>query len=194
MKKMLFGLLIALISMSASAQKIAYDKVEDNGLRLISCESETFRSFSDKVILSLAMSATVKDENVDYFIDVTLKSSEPISAPANARMLVKTQKGTVLTLEGFSNQTIGDNIGNVQSISGIIVKTFTILLPYKVSEEDINTLRTEGVAKIRIEIDGDKPYEKSWKKDKIGSFLGKAFDLLKNAAATDKRESFEDDF
>ena len=194
MKKMLLSLLITLLTMPISAQKIAYDKVEDNGLRLISSESETFRSFSDKVVLSLAVSATVKDENVDYFIDVTLKSSEPISAPANARMLIKTQKGTVLNLEGFSNQTVADNIGDVQSISGIIVKTFTILLPYKISEEDINTLRAEGVAKIRIELDGNKPYEKSWKKDKIGSFLGKAFDLLKNVAATDKRGSFEDGF
>lgn len=194
MKKMLLVLLTTLMTMSVTAQKIVYDKVEDNGLRLISCESETFKSFSDKTILSLAMSAAVKEGSVDYFIDVTLKSSEPISAPANARMLIKTQNGTVLSLEGLSNQTVADNIGEVKSVGGIIVKTFTILLSYKVTEDDINTLNAEGVAKIRIELDGDKPYEKSWKKDKIGSFIGKEFDILKEAVTIDKRGSFEDDF
>lgn len=194
MKKMLLVLLTTLMTMSVTAQKIVYDKVEDNGLRIISCESETFKSFSDKTILSLAMSAAVKEGSVDYFIDVTLKSSEPISAPANARMLIKTQNGTVLSLEGLSNQTVADNIGEVKSVGGIIVKTFTILLSYKVTEDDINTLNAEGVAKIRIELDGDKPYEKSWKKDKIGSFLGKEFAILKEAVTIDKRGSFEDDF
>lgn len=191
---MLLVLLTTLMTMSVTAQKIVYDKVEDNGLRIISCESETFKSFSDKTILSLAMSAAVKEGSVDYFIDVTLKSSEPISAPANARMLIKTQNGTVLSLEGLSNQTVADNIGEVKSVGGIIVKTFTILLSYKVTEDDINTLNAEGVAKIRIELDGDKPYEKSWKKDKIGSFLGKEFAILKEAVTIDKRGSFEDDF
>lgn len=194
MKKVLLLVLATVVSLAVSAQKISYDKVSDSGLRLIGCSSETFRSFSDKVVLSLSMSATVKDGDVNYFIDAALQSSDPISAPANARMLIKTHKGTVLTLEGFAPQTTADNIGEVKSVSGIVVKTFTINLPYNVSQEDIDTLSSEGVAKIRIELDGDKPYEKEWKKDKIGSFLAKEFNLLKGASATDKRGSFEDDF
>lgn len=194
MKKMFLIVLATIAVITASAQKISYDKVEADGLRLIGCSSETFRSFSDKVVLSLSMSAAIKDGDVTYFLDASLQSSNPITAPANARMLIKTQKGNVLTLEGFSSQPTEDTLGHVQSVSGIVVKTFTINLPYKVSTEDINLLTTEGIAKIRIELDGDKPYEKEWKKDKIGSFLAKEFKLLEESAGKDKRGSFEDGF
>lgn len=182
------------MAMAVSAQKISYDKVDDHGFRVVGCSSETFRSFSDKIVLSLSMSAIVSDNGTEYFLDASLQASEPISAPANARMLVKTSKGTVLTLEGFSNQTIEDRIGHVQSAGGIVVTTFTINLPYKLSAEDISTLTTEGIAKIRIELNGDKNYEKEWKKDKISSFLAKEYQLLQGAVATDKRGSFESDF
>jgi hypothetical protein len=194
MKKM-FCLVFALaMAIGASAQKINYDKVEDSGLRLIGCTSETFRSFSDKVILSMSMSAAIKDGVTNYFIDATLQSSEPISAPAGARMLIKTSKGEVFTLDGFSQSTTEDLIGNVKSAGGIVVKTFSITLPYKVSPEEITQLISDGITKIRIELDGDKPYEKEWKKDKIGSFLGKEYKLLQQAVIVDKRGSFESDF
>lgn len=194
MKKMFLIVLTALVSLAATAQKISYDKIEADGLRLIGCSSETFRSFSDKVVLSLSMSSAIKDGDITYFLDASLQSSKPITAPANARMLVKTQKGNVLTLEGFSGQPTEDTLGEVKSVGGAIIKTFTINLPYKVSSDDINLLSTEGVAKIRIELDGDQPYEKEWKKDKIGSFLAKEFKLLEEASGKDKRGSFEDGF
>lgn len=193
MRKVIYFLTLMLVSLSASAQKIVDDRVTDTGLRLISCESKPFRSMSDKVVLSLGLSASVKDGVVQYYLDATLASSEPISAPAGARMLVKTSNGDVLTLTGYSNKTLSDNIGEVKNVSGIIVKTFTINATYALTPEQIQQLLS-GIAKIRIELNGDTNYEKEWKKDKISGFLTKEYNILTEAVATDKKGSFTDDF
>lgn len=193
MRKVIYFLALMLVTLSASAQKIVDDRVTDTGLRLISCESKPFRSMSDKVVLSLGLSASVKDDAVQYFLDATLASSEPISAPAGARMLVKTTNGDVLTLTEFSNETLSDNIGDVKNVGGIIVKTFTIHATYALTPEQIQQLLS-GILKIRIELNGDTNYEKEWKKDKISGFLTKEYNILTEAVQTDKKGSFTDDF
>lgn len=193
MRKVIYFLTMLLVSVSASAQKIVDDRVTDSGLRLISCESKPFRSMSDKVVLSLAMSASVKDGSVQYFLDATLSSSEPISAPAGARMLIKTSNGDVVTLTEFANKTLSDNIGDVKNVGGIIVKTFTINAAYQLSVEQIEQILS-GITKIRIELNGDANYEKEWKKDKISGFLAKEYKLLTEAVATDKKGGFTDGF
>lgn len=193
MKKIIYLLLFVIGATTASAQKIVDDRLTDRGLRLVSCESKPFRSMTDKVVLSLGMSASVLDDDVNYYLDATLASSEPISAPAGARMLIKTTSGDVITLNEFSNKTISDNLGNVKAIGTSLVKTFTIHCTYRLTPEQIQQLLS-GVAKIRIELNGDTNYEKEWKKDKIAEFLGKEYKLLTEAVATDKKGGFTDDF
>lgn len=193
MRKVIYFLTLLLVAASANAQKIVDDRVTDSGLRLISCESKPFRSMTDKVVLSLGMSASVKDDDVNYFLDVTLSSNSPLSAPAGARMLVKTANGDVITLTEFSNKTLEDNIGNVKNIGGTIIKTFTLNCAYLLTEEQIQQLLS-GITKIRIELNGDTNYEKEWKKDKISSFLSKEYNLLTEAVATDKKGGFTDGF
>lgn len=193
MRKVIYFLTLLLVAASANAQKIVDDRVTDSGLRLISCESKPFRSMTDKVVLSLGMSASVKDDDVNYFLDVTLSSNSPLSAPAGARMLVKTAGGDVITLTEFSNKTLEDNIGDVKNIGGTIIKTFTLNCAYLLTEEQIQQLLS-GITKIRIELNGDTNYEKEWKKDKISSFLSKEYNLLTEAVATDKKGGFTDGF
>lgn len=193
MRKVIYILTLLLVTLSASAQKIVDDRVTDSGLRLISCESKPFRSMTDKVVLSLGMSASVKDDDVNYFLDVTLSSNTPLSAPAGARMLIKTTNGDVITLTEFSNKTLEDNIGNVKNVGGTIIKTFTLNCAYLLTEEQIQQLMS-GITKIRIELNGDTNYEKEWKKDKISDFLSKEYKLLTEAVATDKKGGFTEDF
>ena len=107
-------------------------------------------------------------------------------------MLIKTPSGDVITLDEFANKTLADNIGHVQSVGGIVVKTFTINLSYLLTKEQIDQLLS-GITKIRIELNGDN-YEKEWKKDKISSFLSKEYKVLNDAVAVDKKGSFTDGF
>ncbi|MCM1221984.1 MAG: hypothetical protein NC548_46680 [Lachnospiraceae bacterium] len=193
MRKVIYILTLLLVAASANAQKIVDDRVTDSGLRLISCESKPFRSMTDKVVMSLGLSASVKDDDVNYFLDVTLASNSPLSAPAGARMLIKTTNGDVITLTEFSNKTLEDNIGNVKNVGGTIIKTFTLNCAYLLTPEQIQQLLS-GITKIRIELNGDANYEKEWKKDKISDFLSKEYKLLTEAVATDKKGGFADDF
>lgn len=193
MRKVIYFLTFLMIAASASAQKIVDDRTTDNGVRLISCESKPFRSMTDKVVLSLAMSVSVKGDDANYFLDATLSSSSPISAPAGARMLIKTSNGDVITLTEFSNKTLSDNIGDVKNVGGVVVKTFTIHCAYQLTEDQIQQLLS-GITKIRIELNGDANYEKEWKKDKISDFLSKEYKLLTEAVATDKKSGFSDNF
>lgn len=193
MRKVIYFLTLLMMAVSASAQKIVDDRMTDNGLRLISCESKPFRSMTDKVVLSLAMSASVKENDVNYFLDATLTSSTPVSAPAGARMLIKTSNGDVITLTEFSNKTLSDNIGDVKNVGGTIIKTFSIHCTYLLSPEQIQQILS-GIVKIRIELNGDTNYEKEWKKDKISDFLSKEYKLLTEAVASDKKGGFADDF
>lgn len=148
---------------------------------------------TDKVVLSLAMSASVKADDVNYFLDATLASTSPISAPAGARMLVKTYNGDLITLSEFGNKDLSDNIGDVKNVGGVIVKTFTINCTYLLTPEQIKQLLS-GITKIRIELNGDANYEKEWKKDKISDFLSKEYKLLTEAVATDKKGGFTEGF
>ncbi len=193
MRKVIYFLVLLLASVSASAQKIVDDRITDSGLPLISCESKPFRSMSDKVVLSLGLSASVKNGDVKYFLDAKLESSLPISAPAGARMLVKTSYSDVVTLNECANKTLSDNIGEVKNVSGIIVKTFTIHCSYLLTQEQLDQILS-GITKIRIELNGNTNYEKEWKKDKISGFLTKEYNLLTEAVATDKKGGFTDDF
>lgn len=193
MRKVIYFLTFLLIATSATAQKVVDDRVTDTGLRLISCESKPFRSMTDKVVLSLGMSASVKDDDANYFLDATLASNSPISAPAGARMLIKTTDGDVITLTEFSNQTLSDNVGDIKNAGGVLVKIFTINCTYHLTPEQIQQLLS-GITKIRIELNGDTNYEKEWKKDKISDFLSKEYKLLTEAVATDKKGGFSDGF
>ncbi len=193
MRKVIYFLTLLLVSASAYAQKIVDDRVTDTGMRLISCESKSFRSMTDKVVLSLAMSASVKADDVNYFLDATLASTSPISAPAGTSMLVKTSNGDVITLSEFGNKDLSDNIGDVKNVGGVIVKTFTINCTYLLTPEQIHQLLS-GITKIRIELNGDANYEKEWKKDKISDFLSKEYKLLTEAVTTDKKGSFTEGF
>ncbi len=193
MRKVIYFLTLLLVAATASAQKIVDDRVTDCGLRLISCESKPFRSMTDKMVLSLRMSASVKDDDVNYYLDVTLASNSPISAPAGARMLIKTTDGNVITLMEYGNKTLADNIGDVKNVGGTIIKTFSINCAYLLTPEQIQQLLF-GITKIRIELNGGTNYEKEWKKDKISGFLLKEYNLLTEAVATDKKGGFTDDF
>lgn len=196
MKKTVLFLMALILGLGASAQKIEYDKVTDTGSRVIGVSREQFRSFSDRLVLSLDLTAIVnKQKDVAYFLDAYVKSNEPISAPAHARILIKTQTGEVISLESMADTTTADNIGDLNNIGGALYKTFEIMLGYKITPEEINQIIEQGVAKIRIELDGDKNYEKEWKKDKkISGYISKAYSLLQDAVSVDKRGSFEDDF
>lgn len=182
------------------SQRILLDNISTIGgkdVRIVTTTSETFRSFSDIVVMSVCMMATRPEgsEDIEYTMCINLKSSLPISAPASARMLFKTFEEENMVFEESGNIEKEDHLGKLQKAGNMTVKTFEIDLLYKLSREDIEKL-SKGIRKVRIETNGEKPYEKEWKKDKFGKFVKKSLKLIDDSYAGkfDKRDSFFDDF
>lgn len=193
MKKTILALIMLFTTLSVSAQKIADDTTLDNGTRMVSCELKQFRSFSDKIVLWTGLSAFVTDGNIEYCLDVKLNSSKPITAPAGARILIKTTSGDVVEMSEFSNTVKEDIAGYLQNVGGVAIKTYTIGLSYKLTQENLDLILS-GITKIRIELNGESNYEKEWKKDKISEFLNKEYENLTKAVASEKENSFTEDF
>ncbi len=197
MKKLLTLLVCALISISAYAQKIEYDKIDDNGFRLIGTTLENIGSMTDRVKAKLSLGAIVSPNgNSEYILDVFLTTGQAISAPAGARMLIKTKDGEVITLQERQGVTLEDMMGKkrmIPELQNMVVTEYSIQLMYALTAEQIQQL-TAGVVKIRIELNGGNNYDKEWKKDKVGKILSKDIELVNNALSTDNRKSFTDGF
>ncbi len=197
MKKLITLLVCALISISAYAQKIEYDKIDDNGFRLIGTTLENIGSMTDRVKAKLSLGAIVSpDGNSEYILDIFLTTGQAISAPAGARMLIKTKDGEVITLQERQGVTLEDMMGKkrmIPELQNMVVTEYSIQLMYALTAEQIQQL-TAGVVKIRIELNGGNNYDKEWKKDKVGKILSKDIELVNNALSTDNRKSFTDGF
>ncbi len=197
MKKLITLLVCALISISAYAQKIEYDKIDDNGFRLIGTTLENIGSMTDRVKAKLSLGAIVSpDGNSEYILDIFLTTGQAISAPAGARMLIKTKGGEVITLQERQGVTLEDMMGKkrmIPELQNMVVTEYSIQLMYALTAEQIQQL-TAGVVKIRIELNGGNNYDKEWKKDKVGKILSKDIELVNNALSTDNRKSFTDGF
>lgn len=201
MKKVLL-LLVAIFCVSGSlfAQKIVTDDVTTiagRQVRIVTASSETFRNFTDKVVMSLCLMASKPEDGNDaqYTLCVNLRSGSPISAPASARILIRTADDETIAIEESGNVEKSDIDGKLELVGSTTVKTFEIDLLYNLTDEQLASL-CKGIKKIRIETNGEKPYEKEWKKDKIGKFLTKEYELLKGALSggQSKRVSFDEDF
>lgn len=185
---------------SLSAQSIVTDEVTTiaaRQVRIVTASSETFRSLTDKIVMSMCLMASKPEVGGDaqYTLCVNLSSASPISAPASARILIKTTDDDTVSLVEAGNVEKRDNVGVLKAIGLTTVKTFEIDLLYNLTHEQLSEI-CKGVKKIRIETNGETPYEKEWKKDKIGKFLASEYVLLKKAISTEggKRSTFEDGF
>lgn len=186
-----------IVSISAFAQKIVYDKLEDNGFRLIGTTLENVGSMTDRIKAKLSLGAIVStDGKAEYILDVFLTTGQAISAPAGARMLIKTKDGEVITLQERQGRSLEDMIGKkrmIPELQNMVVTEYSIQMMYTLTAEQIQQL-ISGVTKIRIELDGGNNYDKEWKKDKVGKILSKDFELVNKALSTDNRESFTEGF
>lgn len=197
MKKLLTLLICAIFGISAYAQKIEYDKLNDDGFRLIGTTLENVGSMTDRIKAKLSLGAIVSpDGKSEYILDVFLTTGQAISAPAGARMLIKTKNGEVITLQERQGKSLEDMIGKkrlIPELQNMVVTEYSIQLMYALTTEQIQQM-SSGVVKIRIELDGGSNYDKEWKKDKVGKILSKDFELVNNALSKDNRKSFTDGF
>ena len=192
MKKTLLLLLLLASSFSIFAQaKIIIDKANDNGERIIGTSEESIRSFTDKIPLSVSISATVLNSNNSkvtiYTLGMLLTAQYDIKIPEGGKILIKLSNDEIISLQ--NNKEASDPVGElVPGTSTIIHYTRP---NYTINEDQLNKIASIGVKKIRIETNSDA-IDKEFKKDKMGAIIKNQYAIVKDKISKDKK--FSDDF
>lgn len=187
MRKYIIALLCAFAATTGYAQKISGDN-NSHGFRIITTTRENVGNFSDKMKLFVGMSLIIPEtgEKDVYELDVQVNCAKKLEIRKGDRMLIKTTSGEVVRLQASADGRTAE-----EKLQGIIF--FQAINSYAITPEQAGLL-AKGVVKVRIEMAGEEIYEKEWKSDKCGKVIGNALRLLAEAAKTDRKSSFEEDF
>ena len=140
------------------------------------------------------MSASNYGDSTCYYIDIETnldKHDTSTSAPASARTLFKTVNGDVIVKRSVARQVTESRLNRVITFNEV---SRTIKLTYKVTQEEINRFITDGVEKLRIELNSNKTHDYKINKKNINKFFSKEYNLIQEALATEKSDTFEDGF
>lgn len=198
MKKILFALIALVISLPMMAQDyvITTDEAHADGSRSIMCELVNTRSFTDKQVFHVALSAITT--NIDgnkrtgkYLVlqVVTLAQHKILEG---SLLLVKNVDGEVLELHARNE---GDAmVRKTEWIGNTPIAQYYALVFYPVTEEDLKLLK-KGIVKFRQETNYGK-HEKEYKKEKE---IKKVTDVIINHdklinEALAKEKTFDSDF
>ena len=88
MKNLVLLVLCAFCSI-ANAQKIEFDHVSKDGIRTIMGETVVVRSFTDKVVFKVGLSASIFEEKVIYSVIVEATSLTPYKIEKGMKLLLK---------------------------------------------------------------------------------------------------------
>ena len=175
MKQIILTLLCLLAMLPAQAQKILSDDTT-NGTRSIITSKENVKSGNDKIV-----------DATTYFLSLKLSAMKHMAISKNGRVMLKDTGGNVITLTTLQ----GSYDANTRNVGGF--NLYEINVDYPITYEQLQQLAS-GVTKVRIELDNDDPFDKEYKKDKIGQVIATDLSLIAGALGTDKKASFTDGF
>lgn len=186
MKHLLLTFLCLFALLPTYAQKVLSDDTA-NGTRTIITSKENVKSGSDKIVLYVGLSYMNPGEAPTYYLSLKLSAMKRMSIAKDSRVLLKDATGNVVELT-----TIQGSYGaDTRNVGGF--NLYEINVDYPITLEQLQQL-SGGVTKVRIEMDNDEPYNKEFKKDKIGKVLTTDLSLIDGALHTDKKASFTEDF
>ena len=199
MKRYFLLIVVLIYSITINAQKISFDRIEEDGVRHIGTEGKD-----------------IKIENATYKFSLTVFSS-----PNSKRycLLISSiwnmDEGCILMIKLKNEEVIklianNINVGKVDwpkydpiignSTSSGIMSTEKIdyyVSLYSLDNDLLDKINQEGIVKLRVAFKS-KFFEKVWKKDELGKFLKqsqiKIEDQLKKAHISSSTISIEDGF
>lgn len=127
-------------------------------------------------------------EPTSYFVTFQPYSYGTFSFSEGSKLLIKNMNDSVMTktcTKAYPTQS------QFVQIFFVPATRYYASVVYMVSEDELNTLITDGVKKLRFQVTGET-FEKEYKKDKIGKFLKKAKKNIDEAL--EKQKSFESGF
>ena len=192
MKK--FSLIIAamLLSCIVSAQSIVLDKVDSDGFRYIQTNMVVCRAFTDRIVFSFGLANISNDTSEAWLLNIDATAASQLSAKENSKLLLKTFQGNVIELSArFDSDDWTGKVRTLHDFGGVIVSTYNITMSYPINEDQLLMLKEEGLAKLRMEASPNN-LDKEYKKDQVGTVLGKAHNLI--ISTKTERKDFYDGF
>lgn len=186
MKHLLLTLLCLCALLTASAQKILSDDTA-NGTRSIITSKENVKSGTDKIVLYVGLSYMDPGNTPSYFLSLKLSAMKHMAVAKDSRILLKDAAGNVIEL----TTPQGSYGADTRNVGGY--NLYEINVDYPMALEQLQQL-AQGVTKVRIELDNDDPFDKEYKKDKIGKVLTNGLSLITGALSTDNKASFTEGF
>lgn len=194
MKNYNFVRILAVLFIFCSLKSVMYAQVIKNtldadGNRLIVCESDNVKSFTDKIGTYVNLSYF----NNMYVLQFSFNALNPISVKEGGRVLIKTNNGQVLNFNIANSDE--DKIGSLEFIGSMPISTYRIS-PYIVLTKDDIIKISSGVSRLRMEMSNSELtegyFDKVFKSDKIGEKVLKDYRAISKALKETK--SFEDGF
>lgn len=186
MKQIILTLLCLLAMLPAQAQKILSDDIT-NGTRSIITSKENVKSGNDKIVVYAGLSYMQSGGTPTYFLSLKLSAMKHMAISRNGRIMLKDADGNVITL----TTPQGSYGADTRNVGGF--NLYEINVDYPISYEQLQQL-ANGVTKVRIELDNDEPFDKDYKKDKIGKVIATDLSLIAGTLGTNKKASFSDGF
>ena len=174
MKKLVIVLALFTVAIATKAQKIEMDK-EIGGIRTILTDDASLKSFTDKVALSVGLSASKFESGWKYSLTLQMSSLMKISVKKGDVLEITTTDGSILKLESTSDNV--DETGKSQAVGSKIYTTYSIITNYNLSEEQIEAI-SKGVKSIKVSL-SPQDFTKDFKKDKMGKEIYARYKLLK---------------
>lgn len=200
--KRLFVTIILIVFMSlitvAGNRKIVVDKYDD-GVHVVEALGCRPSSFTDSKVLNIGLQRWTEDTDTTYVVITNVVAAVNLGAFDDAKMLIKLKDDEIVELNSITSteETANVRYGNptvwktrfanfYNSNSMDVSKNINY---WYITPEQIMKLN-KGVTKIRIQF-LSSPYEKEWKKDKIGGVIVDSYNALKNYNNDESSEIYE---
>ena len=172
----------------AFGQRILYDRIENDGKRIILTDEFICRNLTDKIVLACSLSYFEFQEDSSFNLITNISTDYPLEIKEGSRMLIKLFDDSVIEL----TTSLNSKSERHKVYAGVIITYIhTMDAHFSITKEQLHNIITKGVKKIRIEI-FPYYYDNVFKKDKLGKQLGERLQILEQAISSPKK--FDDNF
>lgn len=162
--------------------KIANDVVNGKGERFVFTKTKVFANTKDKGYFSFGAGGICFGTDTIINLDVRIVSTTSLKIEKGMMLLLKTFKGNIITLH--ANTTNEDYLRDAQGY-------YDLTMSYELSSEQIESLKSEGLAKVRAETKYAN-FDKEYKNNKAGEYISACIDLI--ISEMRKPKNFTDGF
>lgn len=185
----LLGMTLNPLKNKAAIEK---DEVSADGMRQITGTNRALNIVKSEKYGSILVNleASQRDSIFVFYLRFYVDNiDKPLYIADGSPILIKGNDGKVLNLN-FAHGS-EDKLGNVERWGSLILTRYIIYPRLELTNDVVTQLRSGGISKIRIELNGDI-CDIELKKDNISQFIYDEFLLLRNAIKT--KRSFYDNF